>query len=638
MQRHPQIEFQRRERAVSHRMLLMACLLICGFTGISVRLWWLQVRMQKALAAEAAALRLDKKELPALRGSIWDRNGSLLAQDLTLHDFYADKNHLADANVVRPKLAQLRGITASQLKKLMTDEQVVTAYRKLVAATLAPRLHMEEDELLSVLMPGGLAAPVLLKDLATEEATEWQKFLQQNLITGVYDRPRAERFRPAEDRLIHVLGLVSKDQIDKGGETQLRRGVEGIEQLHDSTLRGVAGFEYIERDATGKRELPGFAGQVQPPVNGQHVVLTIDMHLQQMLEECLKRAYDKYSPMTKVTSVLVEPSTGSILAMASEPREQVNKQGDTERRNMVVTDVYEPGSTMKIITLSAALDQGVVTMDRKFDCHMGEYQEQGGKVIVRDDESLGTLTVKEILIHSSNIGAYKVAKQLGDERFYDYMKRFGLGSRTGLGLPREAAGILRSPEKWSGLSLSRLAMGYEVAATPLQMVMAISAIANHGALMQPRLVDRIMSADRKTVQTLEPVMVRQAVSARTAALMVDALESVVIEGTGKKAAVEGVRVAGKTGTAQRYDPISKKHQSSRRVVSFAGFAPVEQPKLACLVVLDDPKTEDKTELYGGKLAAPLFAEIVKNALEQMAVAPARRPQLTLAQDREEGAP
>lgn len=277
-------------------------------------------------------------------------------------------------------------------------------------------------------------------------------------------------------------------------------------------------------------------------------------------------------------------------------------------------------------------------MDRKFDCHMGEYQEQGGKVIVRDDESLGTLTVKEILIHSSNIGAYKVAKQLGDERFYDYMKRFGLGSRTGLGLPREAAGILRSPEKWSGLSLSRLAMGYEVAATPLQMVMAISAIANHGALMQPRLVDRIMSADRKTVQTLEPVMVRQAVSARTAALMVDALESVVIEGTGKKAAVEGVRVAGKTGTAQRYDPISKKHQSSRRVVSFAGFAPVEQPKLACLVVLDDPKTEDKTELYGGKLAAPLFAEIVKNALEQMAVAPARRPQLTLAQDREEGAP
>lgn len=638
MQRHPQIEFQRRERAVSHRMLLIACALICGFTGISVRLWWLQVRMQQPLAAEAAALRLDKKDLPALRGSIWDRNGSLLAQDLTLHDIYADKNHLEDAKVVRPKLAQLRGVTSSQLKKQMTDAEVVNAYRKVVAATLAPRLHLEEDELLAVLNTGGLAAPILLKDLATEEAAEWKKFLTQNLITGVYDRSRAERFRPAEERLIHVLGLVSKDQIDKDGKHQARRGVEGIEQLMDSTLRGTSGFEYIERDATGKRELPGFAGQVQPPIHGQHIVLTIDMHLQQMLEECLKRAYDQYAPMTKVTSVLVEPATGSILAMASEPREQVNKDGGVERRNMVVTDVYEPGSTMKIITLSAALDEGVVSIDRKFDCHMGEYRESGGKVVVRDDESLGTLSVKDILVHSSNIGAYKVAKQLGDERFYEYMKRFGLGTRTGLGLPRESAGILRTPDKWSGLSMSRLAMGYEISATPLQMVMAVAAIANKGKLMQPRLVEKVMSADRKVIHSLEPIVVRQAVNARVAALMTDALETVVKDGTGKKAAIEGVRVAGKTGTAQRYDPILKKYQSSRRVVSFAGFAPVEQPKIACLVVLDDPKTEVHTDLYGGKLAAPLFAEIVKNALEQMAAAPARRPQLTLAQDQEEGAP
>ncbi len=638
MQRHPQIEFQRRERAVSHRMLLVACFLILGFTGISVRLWWLQVRMQHTLAAEAAALRLDKKDLPALRGSIWDRNGSLLAQDLTLHDIYADKNHLADANVVRPKLALLRGTTNSLLKKQMTDEQVVAAYRKVVAATLAPRLHLDEEELLAVLMPGGLSAPVLVKDLETEEATEWQKFLSQNLITGVYDRARAERVRPAEDRLIHVLGLVAKDQFDKEGRHLPRKGVEGVEQLMDRTLRGFDGFEFVERDASGKRELPGFAGQVQPPTHGQHIVLTIDMHLQQMLEECLKRAYDKYSPMAKIMSVLVEPSTGSILAMASEPREQTNKDGATERRNMVVTDLYEPGSTMKIITLSAALDQGVVNLNTSFYCHEGEYQEAGGKIMVRDDESLGTLTVKGILTHSSNIGAYKVAKQLGDERFYNYIKRFGLGSRSGLGLPREAAGILRPPEKWSGLSMSRMAMGYEISVTPLQMAMVVSAIANKGALMQPRLVEKIVSADRKHVQVVEPIVVRQAISARTAAKMVEAMESVVLEGTGKQAAIEGVRVAGKTGTAQRFDPVTKKYQTSRRVVSFAGFAPVEHPKLACLVVLDDPKTEEKSELYGGKLAAPLFAEIIKNALDQMAVAPGHNPQFTLANGREEGAP
>jgi cell division protein FtsI/penicillin-binding protein 2 len=261
-------------------------------------------------------------------------------------------------------------------------------------------------------------------------------------------------------------------------------------------------------------------------------------------------------------------------------------------------------------------------------------------VWVRDDESNGTLSVKNILAHSSNIGAYKVAKRLGAERFHEYIQRFGLGSRA-LGLPREAAGIVRPLEKWNGgTSLSRIAMGYEVSVTPLQMAMVVSSIANRGALMKPRLVDRLVSYDKKEVEVLPPVIVRQACSAATARKIADSLEAAVVEGTGKQAAIEGLRVAGKTGTAQRYDPEAKgkdKYPDGHFVVSFAGFAPVENPRIACVIVIDDPKSSEKGQLYGGKLAAPVFAKVVGRAFELMAIAPERPTAVTLNQDSTGGA-
>ncbi len=617
---HPRIEFQRRERAVCTRMIGGAMAIVLGFTGISARLWWLQVRNADALAAEAAKLRLTKDAIPAQRGSILDANGQLLAQDRMLHDFYADKTHLADIQFVRPRLARLQGISQTQLRALMSEPQIITAYRQHVAHELAPYLKMAEADLLSQLMPGGAAAPVLARELLTDEAEAMQNFLTEHKIAGIDRRSHLERFRPlGDEKLLHVIGLVTKEQV-KDGKMQPRKGAEGIEQRMNEVLAGVDGFEYLERDATRTRVLPGFAGQVQPAIHGRHVVLTIDMHMQQMLEECLAKGYADHKP-NKIMAVIVDPATGSIRAMASEPREITVRDPKTNqeariRRNMAATDLYEPGSTMKLITLSAGLDSGVISLDSQFYCHEGYYQESD-KIWVRDDEPNGTLSVKGILAHSSNIGAYMVAKRLGQTAFYDYIKRFGVGDRTALALPGEPSGLIRPVHQWTGTSLSRVAMGYEVSVTPLQMAMVVSAIANKGKLLEPRLVESLISADRGETERLDPAVVRQVCSPRTAARITEAMEAVVTEGTGKRAALLPIRVAGKTGTAQRFNPVTKTYQAGHFVVSFVGFAPADDPKLACVVVIDDPKAADHHDLYGGKLAAPLWADIMKRALAQI---------------------
>lgn len=624
MSAHPQIELQRHGRAVCHRMAWMALGLIVGFTGISVRLYYLQVRMHPKLAAEAAKLRQDRLTLPSLRGSIWDANGQLLAQDRTLTRVYADKKHLEDPRVVLPYLAQLQKTTKSALRLKMTDAQIIEAYRDHVVKCLAPKAALPEAELTKLLGSGEAVAPVLVKALEKEETDSWRELLHQNLITGVYLQPYVRRFNPAGDRLSTVLGMVNRVQDANGQEKQ--NGVDGVEKLMNTTLRGVDGFEYVERDSRKKRELPGFAGTVQEPRHGKGVVLTIDMHLQQQLEEVLLQAYRQYHP-EKIQAVLVDPMSGSILAMASQPAEMPNAKGEMERRNMAVTDAYEPGSTMKIVTLTAGLDLGKVTLDSTIDCSPnardGRYEEMNGKIWLKDDELNGRLTVKGILAHSSNIGAYKVAKLVSEENFYDYIKRFGFGTRTALKMPRESAGIVHPVQDWSGTSLSRVAMGYEISVTPLQMAMAVSTIANKGTLMQPRLIDRIVSADGTQVEVQPPVAVRQVCSARTATRFTEAMEAVVKEGTGKQAAIEGIRVAGKTGTAQRMDPKTHKYPPGHFVVSFVGFAPAEDPKVSCVIVMDDPKAEDRKQLYGGKLAAPVFAEVVKRTLNHLSVAPDR---------------
>lgn len=612
------------DRRMNRRILIAGTALVVGFGGISTRLWWLQRIQGKALAQEAVNLRLDDKTLPALRGSIYDRDGEMLAQDRTLHEVYADKAHLYDSRVIQTSLAMALGMTKAELVSKMNDEQMTRAYVEHITPLIAAQAGLAPEDLLKVLQPGGMSAPILAKKLEKEEAKAWEDLLRQHHIKGIHLRSFTKRFYPAGDRVTNLLGVVNAE----------KNGVDGIEQMMNATLQGLDGKEVVEKDALRQRVLPGGHSEHQEPKHGSHLVLTFDMYLQQYLEDVMLRAHETYHTK-KVQAILMEPSTGSILAMAGHPKVQQVSDEVSDRRNLVVTDIFEPGSTMKIITVASALEAGVINSGSTIFCNNGYYEEPENKVRLRDHTSLGNASIQKIIAESSNIGAYKIAKKMGDERFHLAVKNFGFGAKSGIGIPRESTGIVKSVDRWSGTTLSRMAMGYEISVTPLQLIMAVGAIANKGTLMKPRLVDSIISPDGRTETRQPAIAVRQVCSARVADTMTKMLEEVVNDGTGGNAAIPGVRVAGKTGTARYYDPTytgpdGSKYRPGHYIVSFAGFAPADNPKLACLVVLHVPKSDDPTMLYGGKLAAPIFAEVMKEALTHLETTPPRHVRLTLA--------
>lgn len=606
--RLPNLDQLKKDRWVRFRITAVAGLLVMGFTGITCRLLWLQVRQHERLATLAAQVRQLHQRLPAHRGSIRDRNGELLAHDQTIHELYLDQFHLREQHLISRKLAAIRGTTVAQIRKSMSAEEMFSEYRQHVAHVLAGPLGMPAESVL-VMLQSDKPEVILCKGLEDEQTEAWRTLLDREQITGIHLRPGVKRAYPAKDRLTHVLGDVD----------YANQGAWGVEALMNAALAGTDGEQWIERDNKG-RELPQYRGAVIEPRNGRDVCLTIDMHLQEWVEAVLMQQCKLYAPR-KAIIVVTEPGTGSILAMASRPHYERDARTGMWR-NLAISDPYEPGSTFKIVSICAALDSGKVNPNTEIFCHQGYYEEPALRVRLRDDESFGALRVEDVLVHSSNIGAYKIAKQVGSSRFLDYARRFGFGQRTGIGLKGEKAGYLNT-DHWTGTTFSRMAMGYEVSVTPLQLAMAIGAVANGGVLMKPRIVDRIVSADGGPVELTQPQAVHQVCKPRTADQLKRALMRVVTDGTGKKAAIEGVSVAGKTGTSQRYDEDLKRYVEGQYTISFVGFAPADDPQVACVVVLDDPKAP-RTELYGGKVAAPIFAEVVREALDHLAVN-GRRP-------------
>lgn len=614
---------------MNQRIVVAGVAVLLGFAGITTRLWWLQSIQSKELKQQALKMRLDDKTLPALRGSIYDRDGELLAQDRTLHEVYADKEHLYDHRVIQGALAMTMGITKAELVAKMSDNEMCVAYVKHIAPILAAHVGMPQEDMLKVLQEGGISAPLLGKKLEKEEAQAWQDIIRQNHLKGIHIRSYAKRLYPAGDRVKNLLGVVNAE----------KKGVDGMEQMMNSALEGLDGREIVEKDALRQRVLPGGFSERTEPKHGQHLVLSFDMSLQHYLEDVMLGVHQKHGTQ-KVQAILMEPSTGSILAMAGHPKIHRVKEKSGEwvddPRNIVITDIFEPGSTMKIVTVAAGMQAGVIHSGSTIFCNNGLYEEPENRVTLRDHSSLGYASIQQILAKSSNIGSYKIAKKMGEARFHEAVTGFGFGSRSGIGLPRESSGIVKPLNKWSGTTLSRMAMGYEISVTPLQMIMAVGAIANKGTLLKPRLVESTISPDGRTI-TPEPIVpVKQVCSPRVAAAVTTMLENVVADGTGSGAAIPGVRVAGKTGTARWYDPTytgpdGSKYRPGHYIVSFAGFAPADNPKLACLIVLHLPKSDDPTMLYGGKLAAPIFAEVMKEALSVLETKPQRPIKLTLAE-------
>ncbi|HKZ16537.1 MAG TPA: penicillin-binding protein, partial [Geobacteraceae bacterium] len=386
-----------------------------------------------------------------------------------------------------------------------------------------------------------------------------------------------------------------------------------------SLILGSTGYLVTERDALG-RDIGVNRQIVTKSSKGANVVLTLDKNIQYIAEKELAKAVTDSRASTGMALVM-EPQTGKILAMANYPNFNPNsfRQYPIQSlRNRVVADSFEPGSTLKVFLIAAALEEKIVSPNDSFNCENGSYAI-GGRTI-HDTHKYGTLKVSEILKYSSNIGSAKIGSRLGQQRLYSYLKNFGFGTRSGIELPGEAAGLLRERSQWYGIDLATISFGQGISISALQLATAISAVANGGSLMKPYIIDRVTDDNGNVLQQFSPQTRRRVVSAQTAHALTRMMEGVTDEGgTGMKGSVEGYGVAGKTGTAQKVDPLTKAYSASKRTASFVGFVPAEHPRLTIVVVVDEPRTNS----YGGIVAAPAFSEIALQSLCYLRVLPTK---------------
>ncbi|MDH7516022.1 MAG: penicillin-binding transpeptidase domain-containing protein, partial [Bacteroidota bacterium] len=397
-----------------------------------------------------------------------------------------------------------------------------------------------------------------------------------------------------------------------------------IELQFDADLAGKPGFIVYQRDANGRRR-PEVDYPQREPVNGRSVVLTIDQAYQSIAEEELQRGVQNAAARSG-RCVILQPRTGEILALANVPSIDPNDLSSytsneiANAKNRVVTDVYEPGSTFKLVAMSAALNEGLVKPDDVLDGNNGCWEYAPGQKPIRDEHGFGRISLRDAFIYSSNIISAKLAERLGAERFYTYARNFGFGLRTGIELPGEVRGELRKPTAWDGSTLKYLAFGYGLSATSLQIACAYAAIANDGVLMQPFIRRWLLDEDRNIIEETTPQVIRRVVSSGTAATMRDFMRGVVERGTATAAAIPGVDIAGKTGTSQRL--VGDRYSSTSHVASFVGFFPASDPKILILVLLEEPKNG----YYGGVVAAPVFRNIALRIItSRPEFAPPARP-------------
>jgi cell division protein FtsI/penicillin-binding protein 2 len=560
------------------------------FTGFSARLIELQVVKHleyTKLAAQKHSIRLT---VPAHRGMILDRNGEILAANIPVRKVVIDGSHVKKPGAL--------------------------------ATLAAPYLGVPRETLLAELRTRS-KYKVLLPELDEEKAMTLQRAMDEKSLRGLYFHQNTTRTYPNGPLLSHVLGFLGR----KDPNDEFLVGVEGIERSMEEYLKGIDGFRHIERDRTG-REIVIYRGQEQVPRHGMNVQLTIDMNLQAILETELDNAFRELKP-DNATGIIVDPNTGEILAMTSRPSfnvNQIDQAKPPEMKNRAIFDMVEPGSTFKIVVASAALTERVVSQKSIIYCENGSFS-YGGRIL-RDHHGYGQMSVHDILMKSSNIGSAKMALMLGDEKFYEYVRRFGFGERTGIALPGEIPGLVHPPSRWDRLTITRMPMGQAVAVTPLQLAMGMSVIANGGKLMRPQIIKSIQDRDGQEILSTKPEVVREVIPAATAKFVSTALTEVVSErGTAALARVSGFSVAGKTGTAQKVDPRGG-YAAGEYIVSFVGYIPAEQPRFLCLIIVDDAKLTSGLN-YGGLVAAPIFSRVAEKAARYLDLVPAPTATATL---------
>ena len=557
-------EFQRK---VKIRIVSVALLLsFCG-VGIVARLYFLQVVFHQKLSSRAASQIYEEVSFAPKRGDISDRQGRKLAVNVEVDSVYGVPSRVEDPQAAARALSRLTGGSArSYLAKLNNDRSFVWLQRRVSPAVAKSIRELEIDGI---------------------------DFMKEN-----------RRYYPQRELAAQLLGMAGIDN----------QGLEGVELAYDDYLLREAVRLMVEKDARGRDIL--IAGP--PPEvlrEGVEVRISIDEVLQHIAQSELARGV-KEAGARGGSIVVLDPGTGEVLAMANLPYFNPNEfqlYGPRYFRNRSVGDLVEPGSILKPVLMAAALEEKAVEPRSIFDCENGSMRFMGR--VLHDVHPHQWLDTVGVIVKSSNIGATKIAIELGPEKYYKNLRRFGFGEKSGIDVPGEASGLLRAVPEWSGLSISALAIGQEISVTPLQMAVAYAALANGGTLYRPYVVREIIDGEGKTVKTNTPAVVRQVISEETSRRVRETLARVVTDGTGQAAAVEGYRVAGKTGTAQKYDPKVKSYSNERYLASFAGFAPVEKPRMVVIVMVDEPRES----IWGGSVAAPVFRRFVGRALRYLNV-------------------
>ncbi|CAM2065989.1 Transpeptidase family protein [Sulfidibacter corallicola] len=552
------------DRIFPIRMNLLLVFLLLWGSVIVYRLIDLQIMRHEEMVARAANLHNHEESIPALRGEILDTNHKTLAISQEEPYIFADPAVVEDPEATAKALADVLGKNRAWANR--KAEELSNKKRRFTY--IAKR---------------------------TSEAKA--RHIAQLGLRGIHIRKKSWRNYPNGWLGSHVLGFTSVD-----GKVK-----EGIESQFDEVMRGTPGKREVLRD--GRKQNITLGGEdtvIQEPVNGASVQLTLDANIQFFAESALRRAL-KRTKAKNITAIVMNPRTGAILAMANVPDFDPNRYGQFKafaRKNRAVVDVYEPASAFKIVTVAVGLDSGAIRIEDVFDCEKRRGGIQVYDKFIRDHKPFGLLSVKEILWHSSNVGAIKVSQRFSPETFAEYIQRFGFGERTGIDLPAESNGIRRPLGEWTKVSSSFLSLGHEISVTPLQMLRAASVVANEGRLVTPYIVQRIVFPDGRVEELAPQEPQPQVIRPETAAKLVHALRGVVEEGTAKAAALEGVGVFGKTGTAQRLQGSRYSRKSFNS--SFVGFFPEENPRYGMMVVVHDPKGRKK---HGGEVAAPIFSEI-----------------------------
>jgi cell division protein FtsI (penicillin-binding protein 3)/stage V sporulation protein D (sporulation-specific penicillin-binding protein) len=558
------------------------CVLVCvAFIGLfsifSFRLIYLQAIKHDEYAGLAAEKHVHKQIIHAERGTILDANNEVLAHNIPVQTVVADATHLNNREAIGNLVSEELGLPPGEVAEKLSSE------RRYI---------------------------IVKREVPEAQAGALREKLRAANLRGIYFEHDATRVYPNGSMLCHVIGFSDFDH----------RGIQGVEASMEEYLRGQDGFRFIEHNRAGQEIVP-YRGQERPPRDGYQVHLTIDLSLQNIVENEIDAAMKEYSPK-KATIILMRPQTGEILAMANRPDFDLNLRSEAkpeEMKNRAVIDMMEPGSTFKIVAAAAALNERKLRPDSTIFCENGLWNFGGAAL--HDHRAFSYLSVRDILVKSSNIGAAKLALSVGEQRFYEYIRRFGFGERTGIELPGEISGLIRPPQAWSKISITRIPMGHEVGVTPLQMTMAMAVIANGGKLVTPRIIKSINTPEGKTVSSLSPVMLRQVISPETAREIGDALRGVVSDrGTAAAAAVPGFTIAGKTGTAQKVDPKGG-YEQGKYVVSFAGYLPADHPEFVGLVVLDDAHTSKPELNYGGLIAGPIFSRVAEKAARYLDLEP-----------------